>query len=256
MPRDYAKPRNPNAGRRPAPRGGNGARRPGSGGGGSSVLPGWAWGVVASAAVAVIAAFVWIDRPEHRTRLGEAAVKDSDASALVSPKPVPGVAGAANGNRSKPAAAAPAATKPGAAAKAAPPSPLAAPAPATEETRSYSFYRELPKIEVPIPREYSRPPPAGKPAPKPPPEIREALAAPGAYLVQVGAFKTREDADRQRARLALIGYASRIEQGAAGNGSVVFRVRIGPEASLPAAQSVIARLDDNGIDGFVVKLRD
>lgn len=264
MARDYAKPRNPNAGRkggRPAPRGAPPPRRgAGGGGGGGGALPGWVWLAVGLAIGAVVAAFAYIDRPQHRTKLGEAVVKDgAEASPLVAPPKPAGTA--SRSGKDAPAAEARAKDKgqdkAGAATAAGRDGKTPAPAPTDAEVpRRYTFYNELQKIEVPIPREYARPAPPGNPAPKPPPpEIREALASPGAYLIQVGAYKSREEADRQRARLALLGYESRIEQGSSGGG-IVFRVRIGPQPNLSAAQSVIARLDGNGIDGYLVKLKD
>lgn len=262
MARDYAKPRNPNAGRkggRPAPRGTPPRRSSGGnasgGGGGSGALPGWVWLAVGLAIGAVVAAFAYIDRPQHRTKLGEAVAKEgAEASPLVA-QPKPATADTRNG-KDAPATKSKDKDKPATTASR-DDGKTPAPAPTDAEVpRRYTFYNELQKIEVPIPREYARPAPPGNPAPKPPPpEIREALASPGAYLIQVGAYKSREEADRQRARLALLGYESRIEQGSSGGG-IVFRVRIGPQPNLGAAQSVIARLDGNGIDGYLVKLKD
>ena len=108
----------------------------------------------------------------------------------------------------------------------------------------YSFYNDLPKIEVTIPREYSKPAPANssKPAPVPPAEVKKAIDAPGAYLIQVGAYKSREEADRRRASLALLGYESRIEQVTLDERDTRFRVRIGPQPTFEAAQAALAKL--------------
>jgi len=258
MARDYAKPRNPNAGRNGGGRGGNAAgnnRRGGggnNGGGGSGgSLPGWVWMIVGLAIGLVVAAFVYIDRPQHKTRLGEAAQAESAAKE------------SAKADVDKPARS----TRPAAkdtTGKTPKPDNVPVPVPAPDKVPArYTFYNELPKIEVAIPREYSRPAPAaapGKPAPapiKPPPaEVKQALAAPGAYLIQVGAYKSREEADRQRAKLALIGYESRIEQVTLSERDVRFRVRVGPQPNLSAAQDVLARLESNAIDGFLVKIKD
>ena len=260
MARDYAKPRNPNADRNGRSngggRGGSGAgnnRRNGggggnSGGGGSSgSLPGWVWMIVGLAIGLVVAAFVYIDRPQHKTKLGEAALADDSAKPLI------------KDDGDKPSKSAKPAASDGKAAK---PDSVPVPAPDKVPPR-YTFYNELPKIEVAIPREYSRPAPAaapGKPAPapvKPPPaEVKQALADPGAYLVQVGAYKSRDEADRQRAKLALIGYESRIEQVTLAERDIRFRVRVGPQPNLSAAQDVLARLENNSINGFLVKIKD
>lgn len=256
MARDYAKPRNPNAGRNGGGRGGNGGgnrRGGGNGGGSGGALPGWVWMIVGLAIGLVVAAFVYIDRPQHKTKLGEAAQADGDLKPLLGE------------DRDKPApkAAKPATSDDGKGKTAKPADNVPVPSPDKVPPR-YTFYNELPKIEVAIPREYSRPAPAaapGKPAPapaKPPPaEVKQALADPGgAYLVQVGAYKSREEADRQRAKLALIGYESRIEQVTLGERDVRFRVRVGPQPNLPAAQDVLARLESNSISGFLVKIKD
>lgn len=257
MARDYAKPRNPNAGRNGGGRGGNagGNRRGGNGGGGGSggALPGWVWLIVGLAIGLVVAAFVYIDRPQHKTKLGEAAQADGDLKPLLGE----------DRDRPAPKAAKPAASDDGKGKTAKPADNVPVPSPDKVPPR-YTFYNELPKIEVAIPREYSRPAPAaapGKPAPapakQPPAEVKQALADPGgAYLVQVGAYKSREEADRQRAKLALIGYESRIEQVTLAERDIRFRVRVGPQPNLTAAQDVLARLESNSINGFLVKIKD
>lgn len=267
MARDYAKPRHPNANRNR----GNGNGQPGnrrgssSGGGGSSGrdLPGWVWLVVGLAIGLVVAAFVYIDRPSHRTALGEgaassaaaagpaASAKDRDAG-----KSDDAGKGEAKGGDRKDTAAAdkPAPKEPVKDSAAAGSGAVAVP---DKVPSRYSFYNELPKIEVTIPREYSRPAPVGKPPKAPPPDVKQALADPGgAYLVQVGAYKSRDEADKQRASLALIGYESRIEQVTLTERDTRFRVRIGPQPTLAAAQSVLARLESNKIKGFLVKIKD
>ena len=153
MAKDYAKQRNPNAGRgngrggnaanrRPPPRGGNG------GGGSGGAMPGWVWLIVGLAIGLVVAAFAYIDRPSHQTVIGSAAKADTAAKDD-------------KGSDKTAAKAEP--------AKAAEPRKEQTPVPEKVPPR-YSFYNDLPKIEVTIPREYSKPAPANssKPAPVPP----------------------------------------------------------------------------------------
>jgi len=263
--KDYAKQRNPNANRGRGNGNGQGNRRGPSSGGGGRDLPGWVWLVVGLAIGLVVAAFVYIDRPSHRTALGEAAdaaptvaSRDRDAK-----KTDDAGNGEAKDSGRKDTAAA---DKPAAKDTAKDSAKDSAKGDATNGAVTvpdkvpsrYSFYNELPKIEVTIPREYSRPAPAGKPPKTPPPaEVKQALADPGgAYLVQVGAYKSRDEADKQRASLALIGYESRIEQVTLTESDTRFRVRIGPQPTLAAAQSVLARLESNKIKGFLVKIKD
>ncbi len=118
-----------------------------------------------------------------------------------------------------------------------------------KQPSKYAFYEMLPSYEVVIPREdAAASAKAGKPTT---PEIAE----PGQYLIQVGAYKTREEADRSRASLALLGVESKIEQVTIDQSETWFRVRIGPQASLAKAQEILQRLDDNGIKGMLVKVK-
>ena len=118
-----------------------------------------------------------------------------------------------------------------------------------KQPSKYAFYEMLPSYEVVIPREdAAASAKAGKPTT---PEIAE----PGQYLIQVGAYKTRDEADRSRASLALLGVESKIEQVTIDQSETWFRVRIGPEASLAKAQEILQRLDDNGIKGMLVKVK-
>lgn len=113
----------------------------------------------------------------------------------------------------------------------------------------FSFYEMLPSYEVVIPREDAK---ASSKAGKP---TTAEIAAPGQYLIQVGSYRTREEADRQRASLALLGVESKIEQVTIDQSENWFRVRIGPEANLAKAQETLERLDENGIKGVLVKVK-
>lgn len=118
-----------------------------------------------------------------------------------------------------------------------------------KQPSKYAFYEMLPSYEVVIPREDAAA--SAKAGKATTPEIAE----PGQYLIQVGAYKTREEADRSRASLALLGVESKIEQVTIDQAETWFRVRIGPQASLPKAQEILQRLDDNGIKGMLVKVK-
>ena len=47
------------------------------------------------------------------------------------------------------------------------------------------------------------------------------------YFVQAGAFRTQQDADAQRAKLAMLGWEARVSEREQ-NGRNVFRVRVAP----------------------------
>lgn len=92
----------------------------------------------------------------------------------------------------------------------------------------------------------------------PPPEkgvAATALADDGArYLLQAGAFKTPDDADAMRARLALLGYDAKIfprEQ----DGLTLYRVRLGPYGNIEDVNRMRKTMADNGIDVQLIKVR-
>lgn len=131
-------------------------------------------------------------------------------------------------------------------ARNAPPKPI--PLPPKQPSR-FAFYELLPSYEVVIPREdAAASTKAGKPTT---PEI----AAPGQYLIQVGAYKTHDEAERGQANLALLGVESKVEQVTIDQTETWYRVRIGPEDSLAKAQDILQRLDDNGVKGMLVKVK-
>jgi cell division protein FtsN len=82
----------------------------------------------------------------------------------------------------------------------------------------------------------------------------EAAAEGSRFLLQAGAFKSPEDADGMRARLAMIGLDARIfpiEQG----GQTLYRVRLGPYGQLDDVNRVRKLLADNAIEAQIVRLR-
>lgn len=74
------------------------------------------------------------------------------------------------------------------------------------------------------------------------------------YVLQAGAFKTPEDADGMRARLALLGLDARVfpvEQG----GATLYRVRLGPYGQIDDINRIRKLLASNDIDAQVIRLR-
>lgn len=72
------------------------------------------------------------------------------------------------------------------------------------------------------------------------------------YLLQAGAFRSQEDADAMRARLALVGFEARVVSGEVG-GQPIHRVRVGPFGSLDDMNKARARLAENGIEATAVR---
>lgn len=119
------------------------------------------------------------------------------------------------------------------------------PLPPKEKAR-FTFYEILRDQEVVIPKEATR-------AATPPPAV--AAAGDGSYIIQVASFRAQTEADRQKASLALIGIESRIESVTIDGKDTYYRVRIGPESSWNKVQTTMARLDENGIDAMLIKLK-
>lgn len=95
-------------------------------------------------------------------------------------------------------------------------------------------------------------PPSAPPAAAAPPAPASA-DAPYAYFIQAGAFRAREEADAQRAQLALLGWEARVSEGQQ-SGRTVYRVRIGPFARRDDADQLKGKLDGAGINSILVRV--
>jgi cell division protein FtsN len=73
------------------------------------------------------------------------------------------------------------------------------------------------------------------------------------YFVQAGAFARAEDAEQQRARLAMLGFTARVSEREQA-GRTVFRVRLGPYTTKDEADSAQNRLQGSGIDASLVRV--
>ena len=73
------------------------------------------------------------------------------------------------------------------------------------------------------------------------------------YFLQAGAFLARADAEKTRAKLALMGFPANVGERQSENG-VLYRVRIGPFGQLDAMNRVRANLSDNGVDVAVIRV--
>jgi len=88
----------------------------------------------------------------------------------------------------------------------------------------------------------------GAPAAQPPATVAEG------FLLQAGAFRSSDDAEGMKARLALLGFEARVVP-ADVNGQPMYRVRIGPFAKQEDAARARARLIDGGIEASVIRQR-
>lgn len=157
--------------------------------------------------------------------------------------------------------------------------------PPSENRPKYEFYTELPRRELKIeppaqePRQASpplaQPPPAqrqppretvrSEPAPRsepprnetprresPSPPPPQATADGSRYVIQAGAYTLYSQADRARARLAILGINARIEEGTS-NSLPIYRIRIGPMSNAEA-DSLRQRLRSNDIESIALKV--
>ncbi|MEN1727154.1 MAG: SPOR domain-containing protein [Pseudomonadota bacterium] len=111
----------------------------------------------------------------------------------------------------------------------------------TGRSRQYDFFTVLPEIEVVVPQR----------------EIeqrareREDTASNGPYMLQVGSFRSSDDAESLRAQLTLLGLDAAI-QSVTVNDSTWHRVRVGPYNGAREADGARRRLLENGYEAMVL----
>ncbi|MBL0919529.1 MAG: SPOR domain-containing protein [Hydrogenophaga sp.] len=93
-------------------------------------------------------------------------------------------------------------------------------------------------------------PAAGAPAPTDP----GVGADPFTYFVQAGAFRNVDEAEAQRARLAMLGISANIDEREQ-SGRTVYRVRVGPFAQKALADLTIEQLQVNKVDAALVRVQ-
>ena len=79
-------------------------------------------------------------------------------------------------------------------------------------------------------------------------------AEPFSYFIQVGAYRTPEDAESQRAKLSLGGFESKVTEREQ-SGRAVFRVRVGPFDKREDAEKAKEKLDGAGMDTALVRVQ-
>lgn len=94
---------------------------------------------------------------------------------------------------------------------------------------------------------------AAAPVPAPAPAASTA-AVPGVqYIVQIGAYSQRSDAEAQRAKVALTGLEAHLDERSVA-GRTLWRVRVGPYATAQQADAAQKTLNDSGIGSAVVRV--
>ena len=117
-------------------------------------------------------------------------------------------------------------------------------------TPKFDFYKILPEMEVPIDDwELATEAPDTAAAT---PEVPAAGDA--TYLLQVGSFKTFQDADSVKASLALSGIQANIQRVVINGQDVWFRVHIGPLSNAAEIRDMRVKLIENDMDFILLRI--
>lgn len=81
-----------------------------------------------------------------------------------------------------------------------------------------------------------------------------AGADPFSYFVQVGAFRTPEDAEQQRIKLSLMGMQARVSEREQ-SGRLIYRVRLGPFEKKDDADKAKDKLESSGLEAALVRVQ-
>jgi len=119
-------------------------------------------------------------------------------------------------------------------------------APAPPPKPRFDFYNLLPEMEVIVPEQEVQ----GEATPEGVKQVQQ----PGTYLLQAGSFRTREQADQLRARLALLGLETDVQTVTVNNKQTWHRVRVGPFSSLRNLNATRSLLKKNGIEAILIRL--
>jgi cell division protein FtsN len=123
-----------------------------------------------------------------------------------------------------------------------------------------------PAVAAPTPKPEKK---AAVATPAPKPEVKPAVSAdplgdlarakaaasePFAYFVQVGAFRTTDDAESQRAKLSLAGVEAKVTEREQ-SGRQIFRVRVGPFDKKEEADKTKEKLEAAGYETALVRVQ-
>ncbi len=92
-------------------------------------------------------------------------------------------------------------------------------------------------------------------APEPSPQVVGAAGSGGTYILQVGSFRNEAEAERRRARLALLGLEARVQTIAIDGEATWHRVQVGPYDELGVLNDARVRLRENDIEAMALKVR-
>ena len=111
----------------------------------------------------------------------------------------------------------------------------------------FDFYTILPEMEVVVPDRKT-----ATITDKSLPRIEQS----GTYILQTGSFKTMKDADKLKAKLALLGFNPSIQTVTINNKDTWHRVRVGPFDNLAKLNNARTKLSENKIASVLLKIRN
>ncbi len=117
---------------------------------------------------------------------------------------------------------------------------------AEDEEVTFDFYTILPEREVKVP-EWE------------PPKVKNSSGKEiktGAFVFQVGSFQKHADADKVKAKLALLGFPVEIQRVVINGQKIWFRVRVGPYKDQSKLNGVRQRLSSNNMDYILLRIKD
>jgi cell division protein FtsN len=110
----------------------------------------------------------------------------------------------------------------------------------------FSFHKILPEVEVKVPDwEISSPS-----------QKNDDAFKQGTYVLQVGSFKLHKDADRAKAKLALLGIVATIHRVVINGQDVWYRVHVGPFSDFAKIQTMRSKLIESDNDFILLKIGD
>lgn len=127
----------------------------------------------------------------------------------------------------------------------------------TKSSPKFDFYTILPEMEVSVPEwedETDVPATEEKAAPEDAPAT--STVAEEKYILQIGSFRQPDEADRVKARLALLGIGAEIQRVVIDGGDVWHRVRAGPYEDPAQLKQMRQRLIENDVDFMLLKLKE
>lgn len=113
------------------------------------------------------------------------------------------------------------------------------------------------KPATPAPAVKTPPKAESKPSADPLGDLAKAKAGatdPFAYFIQVGAFRTPEDAETQRAKLSLTGVEAKVTEREQA-GRMIYRVRVGPYDKKEEAEKVKGQIETAGYETALVRVQ-